>query len=73
MMFNIVWRNFFNGMMIFVCTLTFVVSILPQFDGPSGRRFRGILFALNGVSAAMQVSYLYFFRDPITQMDPDFA
>ena len=68
----LVWRQVFIVTITTFCTICFFIAILPSFDGPNGRKLRGILFALTGVSAALPMVFLFNFRDPVNMMDPDF-
>lgn len=55
------WRNVFLTMEIGSCSVAFIVTLLPAFDKPQNRKWRGILFVILGFSSAAPLLYLLFF------------
>lgn len=56
------FRYAFMTLEIVSCGLAFVVTLLPAFDKPQNRKWRGILFTVLGFSSAAPLLFLVFFR-----------
>lgn len=67
----IFWRNLFITLMAVCSSITFVVTLLPRFEKPESRKFRGLLFIMLGCCAASIMIVLFCFRDPVHIMEPD--
>ncbi len=64
------WKNFLTILMLVSSTLTFVVTMSPNFDKKENRKFRGFLFIFLGLCGGSILVVLTFFRDPKYVMEP---
>lgn len=64
------YRYFFMALEITSCTLAFIVTLLPAFDKPQNRKWRGILFVVLGFCSAAPLLFLLGFRQPEYMLEP---
>ena len=55
---SFVVRNIFLAIVTVTCTISFVITLLPSFDRPKYRPFRGYMYIILGLSAAIPLIYL---------------
>ena len=51
-------RNIFLTIITVTCTVSFVITLLPSFDRPKYRPFRGYMYIILGLSAAIPLIYI---------------
>lgn len=65
------FRNIFLTLEVVSCSLAFIVTLMPAFDKPQNRKWRGILFVLLGFCSAAPLIFLLAFRQPEYMVEPN--
>jgi adiponectin receptor len=60
---NVAWGKLYIGIMYLFCSATLVLFLVPGFDRPRYRVFRGTSFVICGLSASIPIVHLEFFTD----------